>query len=156
MSVGEKLKVALVCSSGGHLTQLHLLREWWEEQDRFWVTFDKEDARALLRGERRYWCFYPTNRSVWNLIRNTVIAISICRRERPDVVVSTGAGPAVPFFFVAKLLFGAKTIFLEVVDRVREPTLTGKLVRNVTDLYLVQWPEQATHAPHARVIGRLV
>lgn len=57
-------KLALVASSGGHLSQLYLLKETWSEYDRFWVSFDKEDANALLKDEKLYHCYYPTNRNV--------------------------------------------------------------------------------------------
>ena len=41
------MKVCLVGSSGGHLAHLNMLKPFWSEQDRFWVTFDKEDARVV-------------------------------------------------------------------------------------------------------------
>ena len=58
------MKVCLVGSSGGHLTHLYMLKPFWENKDRFWVTFDKEDARSLLDKEKMYPCYYPTNRSL--------------------------------------------------------------------------------------------
>ena len=145
----------MVASSGGHLRQLLVLRPWWADKDRFWVTFDKADARSALVSERAYWCHYPTNRNLLNLVRNAWLAARVLRRERPQLVVSTGAAVAVPFFYLGKL-FGAKTIFIEVVDRVHRPTLTGRLVRPVTDQYVVQWPEQQALYPGAEVIGRLL
>ena len=42
------MKVCLVGSSGGHLTHLYMLKPFWKDKERFWVTFDKEDARSLL------------------------------------------------------------------------------------------------------------
>lgn len=53
------MKVCLVGSSGGHLTHLYMLKPFWENKDRFWVTFDKEDARSLLDKEKMYPCYYP-------------------------------------------------------------------------------------------------
>lgn len=50
------MKICLVGSSGGHLTHLYMLKPFWSEQERFWVTFDKEDARSLLMGENNYRC----------------------------------------------------------------------------------------------------
>jgi UDP-N-acetylglucosamine:LPS N-acetylglucosamine transferase len=131
------------------------LRPWWIGQDRFWVTFDKADARAALATERTYWCFSPTNRSLRNLVRNAWLAVRVLRRERPRLIVSSGAGVAVPFFYLGKL-FGARTIFIEVVDRIDRPTLTGRLVRPVTDQYVVEWPEQEAFYPRAQLIGRLL
>lgn len=68
------MKVCLVGSSGGHLTHLYMLKPFWKNKDHFWVTFDKEDARSLLEGEKMYPCYYPTNRSLKALIKNTKIA----------------------------------------------------------------------------------
>lgn len=147
--------VALVCSSGGHLAQMLVLEPWWQAEDRFWVTFDTPDAVQALDGERRYWCFHPTNRNLLNLIRNVLLAIRVCRSERPRLIVSTGAGVAVPFFYVGKL-FGAGTVFIEVVDRVHHPTLTGRLIQPVTDYYAVQWEEQLSMYPRSVMIGRLM
>ena len=67
----ENLKICLVGSSGGHLTHLYMLKPFWKDKNRFWVTFDKEDARSLLEGEKMYPCYYPTNRSLKALIKNT-------------------------------------------------------------------------------------
>lgn len=65
----EKMKICLVGSSGGHLTHLYMLKPFWKDKDRFWVTFDKEDARSILEGEKMYPCYYPTNRSLKALIK---------------------------------------------------------------------------------------
>lgn len=135
------MKLLLVCSSGGHLAQLMCLRPWWSEHERHWVTFDTEDAISKLAGEDVTWAHHPTTRNVKNLARNTVLAWSTMSRVRPDVVVTTGAGVAVPFFWLHRH-FGATSVYLEVFDRIDTSTLTGRLCRPVTDLFLVQWPEQ--------------
>lgn len=136
----KKLKVCLVGSSGGHLTHLYMLKPIWEDMDRFWVTFDKEDANSTLEGEKVYHCYYPTNRNIKNLIKNTFLAIKVLHKEKPDLIISSGAAVAVPFFWLGKLR-GAKTIYIEVFDRIDKSTLTGKLVYPVTDKFIVQWEE---------------
>ena len=82
------MKICLVGSSGGHLAHLYMLKPFWQDKERFWVTFDKEDARSLLKGEKMYSCHYPTNRNLWNLIRNTFVAIKVLRKEKPDLLIS--------------------------------------------------------------------
>jgi beta-1,4-N-acetylglucosaminyltransferase len=149
------MKVALVCSSGGHLAQLHRLEAWWREHDRVWITFDTEDATSLLLGERTVWAHHPTTRNLANAWRNLRLAWDVLRRERPDVVVSDGAGVAVPFFAVAKLL-GIRTVYLEVVDRVESRTLTGRLVYPITDLFCAQRADQVRLYPRAVDIGALL
>ena len=74
MKKKDEIKVCLVGSSGGHLTHLYMLKPFWKDKNRFWVTFDKEDARSLLEGEKVYPCYFPTNRSIKALIKNTKIA----------------------------------------------------------------------------------
>lgn len=136
----EKIKVCLVGSSGGHLTHLYMLKDFWKNKDRFWVTFDKTDANSILKDEQKYYCYYPTNRNIKNLIKNTFLAIKVLRKEKPDLIISSGAAVAVPFFYLGKLR-GAKTIYIEVFDRIDKSTLTGKLVYPVTDKFIVQWDE---------------
>nr|WP_066913871.1 PssD/Cps14F family polysaccharide biosynthesis glycosyltransferase [Streptococcus sp. DD12] len=148
------MKLCLVGSSGGHLTHLYLLKKLWEKEERFWVTFDKADAQSLLQEEEWYPCFYPTNRNLKNLLRNTWLAFKLLRKERPDVIISSGAAVAVPFFYLGKL-FGAKTVYIEVFDRIDAPTLTGKLVYPITDLFVVQWEEMKAVYPKAINLGGL-
>ena len=134
------MKVCLVGSSGGHLTHLYMLKPFWQDKERFWVTFNKEDANSILEGEQVYHCYYPTNRSLKALLINTRLAWKVLRKERPDVIVSSGAAVAVPFFYLGNL-FGMKTIYIEVFDRIDKPTMTGKMVYPVTDRFIVQWEE---------------
>ena len=90
--------VLLVGSSGGHLAQLLALRSWWGDRERAWVTFPTPDAKSQLAGERVAWAYYPTTRNIPNLIRNTGLAFRLMGKHKPSVVLSTGAGVAVPFF----------------------------------------------------------
>lgn len=149
------MKICLVGSSGGHLFHLYQLKKWWQQYDRFWVTFQKEDATSLLEKERCFWCHYPTNRNFKNLIRNTFLAIRILFREKPDLIISSGAAPAIPFFYIGKLL-GIKLIYIEVYDRIDLPTITGKVVYPITDQFIVQWEEQKKFYPKAINLGGIV
>lgn len=148
------MKIGLVGSSGGHLTHLYMLKPFWQNKEHFWVTFPKEDARSLLKGERMYPCFYPTNRNLWNLIRNTFVAIKVLHKEKPDLLISSGAAVAVPFFYLAKLR-GTKLIYIEVFDRIDKPTLTGKLVYPIVDVFVVQWDEMKKVYPKAVNLGSI-
>lgn len=132
-----------------------MLREFWEKYDRFWVTFPKEDAKSMLKNETVYPCYFPTNRNIPNLIRNTYLAWKILRREHPDVLISSGAAVAVPFFWLGKLFFHTKNVYIEVYDRIDYGTLTGKLVKPVTDRYIVQWKEMEDVYPRTEDLGSI-
>jgi UDP-N-acetylglucosamine:LPS N-acetylglucosamine transferase len=144
----------LVCSSGGHLLQLHELRSAWEPFARTWVTFDKSDARSLLRDERVIHAFGPTNRNVPNLLRNLRLAWSVVRRERPAAVLTTGAGVAVPFAWVARL-HRIPVVYVESFTRIEGLSLSGRLIAPVASRLYGQWPELAQRTPRARFAGNL-
>ncbi len=151
----SQLRVLMVCSSGGHLAQLMTLKPWWSQRDTAWVTFPTEDGRSLLAGERAYFAYYPTTRNIKNLIRNTLLAVRVMVKERPDVVVTTGAGVALPFFVLARLQ-RVPTVYIEVFDRIDHATLTAKLCRPFTTRMLVQWEEQKDLYAGSTVVGRLL
>lgn len=135
-------RVLFVCSSGGHLDQLLRLAPWAADKERVWVTFPLPDARSRLADERVVWAFWPTTRNLPNLLRNARLAWRTLRAERPDLVVSSGAGVALPFFVFARLR-RIPTAYLEVYDRFETKTLTGRLCRPWASRFLVQWESQA-------------
>ncbi len=149
------MKAMLVCSSGGHLAQLYRLESWWRRHDRIWVTFPGAHADSLLAGEQVVPAFAPTTRNIPNALRNLRLAARLIRAERPDVLVSDGAGVAFPFFVIGRLL-GVRTVYLEVYDRISRPTLTGRLCYPLSELFLLQWPEQSASYPRGKVIGCLL
>jgi UDP-N-acetylglucosamine:LPS N-acetylglucosamine transferase len=147
--------VLLVSTQGGHLAQLLALRDWWSPRDHVWVCPDTPDVADRLAGERVIQSFSPTTRNVGNLMRNVGLAVEVLRRERPSLVVSAGAGVAVPFFAVAWML-RIPTVFIEVYDRVDSPTLTGRLCGPFTTRRIVQWKSQLAFYPDARLVGPLL
>ncbi|WP_396335365.1 PssD/Cps14F family polysaccharide biosynthesis glycosyltransferase [Clostridium sp.] len=150
----SKINICFVGSSGGHLTHLMQLKPWWKDKKRFWVTFNKADAISQLTDEKTYWCYYPTNRNIKNLFRNTLLAIRILAIEKPDLVVSSGAAPAIPYYYLGKFI-GCKLVYIEVYDRIDSPTVTGKLVYPLCDKFIVQWDEQLNYYKNAENFGGL-
>ncbi len=148
----SRVRVLCVGSSGGHLAQLLQLRAWWERCDRMWVTSPGADVQTKLAGEVVLHGHYPTTRNVPNALRNLRLARRVLQDYRPDVVISTGAGIAFPFFLVAKLL-GIVTVYLEVYDRIDLATMTGRLCYPLSDLFLLQWEEQRAHYPRGVYVG---
>jgi UDP-N-acetylglucosamine:LPS N-acetylglucosamine transferase len=116
------------------------------------VTFDKSDARSLLRGEDVVFAHGPTNRSFKNLLRNLALAWRIVRRVRPRVLLTTGAGVAVPFAWMARL-HGATVIYVESLARIEGPSLSYRLIAPVATRRYVQWPELAGRLRGARFAG---
>jgi UDP-N-acetylglucosamine:LPS N-acetylglucosamine transferase len=148
----ERVDVLLVASPGGHLLQLLALQPAWRDFSTAWVTLDRADARSLLQQERVYFACGPTNRSIRNLIRNLRVARQLLRRLRPRVVITTGAGVAVPFAWFAHLA-GARVIYVESLSRIDNASMSLRLISPVADRIYGQWPEFAEAVPRARFAG---
>jgi beta-1,4-N-acetylglucosaminyltransferase len=142
----------LVCSGGGHLSQLAELCDDWPVDTQHWITFDSPQARTLLSGRRVTFAHGPTNRSLASLARNLLLAWRLVRRHRPQTILTTGAGIAVPFCYVGRLL-GCRVVYVECLSRVSEPSLTGRLVEPVAHELYVQWPQLVPCYRHARYVG---
>lgn len=147
-------RVLFVCSSGGHLDQLVALLPPPENTDVAVATFLKPDAIDKVSSLRNYGLYWPTNRSIKALMINTWRAFSILSKERPDVIVSSGAAAAVAFFYVGKLFYKTKNVFIECIDRIDNTTLTARLVGPTTDLFICQWDTQLANTNRRQQITR--
>jgi UDP-N-acetylglucosamine:LPS N-acetylglucosamine transferase len=118
------------------------LEPGWRDLDTVWVTLPAADVDHLLAGRRTIFAHGPTNRSLRNLVRNLALAVRAIRRERPDVILSTGAALAVPFFIVGKLA-GVRLVYVESLTRTSSLSLSGRIVYPLANAFFVQWPEAA-------------
>lgn len=149
------MRALLVCSPGGHLQQMLALEPAWHDAERSWATLSGPDVEYLLSGERVVLGHGPTNRSLLNLVRNLGLAWRLLRRERPDAILSTGAGLAVPFFLVGRLL-GVRLVYVESVTRTESISLSGRLVYPLASRFFVQWPASADRLRRAEYAGSVL
>ena len=148
-------RALLVGSSGGHLAQLLALAPLWPRENRHWVTFDTADAVSQLVAEDVTWAHHPTTRNVRNLARNTALARRVVAEQQPDVIVSTGAAVAYPFFVMGRAK-KIPTVYVEVYDRIDSRTMTGRLCRPLSTRFCVQWKEQQHLYPGSVLVGPLL
>lgn len=132
------MKVCVVASGGGHLIQAMKLLPILKGHEPFLITFRTKHLKKTLEKQKAYYLKDP-RRSVSQHLKNIPKIFGILRKERPKLVISTGAGIAVPVCLMAKYLFGAKFIFIESFSRVSDPSVTGRIMYRFADLFLVQW-----------------
>jgi beta-1,4-N-acetylglucosaminyltransferase len=157
-------KIGFICSSGGHLTQALGTIEAFNGQDVFLVVHNFPNLREiqLEKVRRIYRLRIVFGYSSWvavclTMFLNLFQFIRIFWSEKPSILFSTGAEIAVPAFYIGKIIFRTKLIFLESLARVKDFSLTGKLVYPIADLFLVQWPELLDkNRPKAVYGGRLI
>lgn len=148
-------KIGIITSKGGHVYQMYRLKSWWNKYDHFWVTLPGEDVASLLKNEQVYYGYYPETRHIIHAVRHFFLAWRILSSERPTLIISCGAGIAPPFFLVSKLL-RIRTVFIEVFDLVKHPSLTGRMLAPFVDHLLVQHKIQKKFYPKATYKGAIL
>ena len=141
----ETRRTCWAYSPGGHLAELERATAGIAFTDRFDVTF--AGGRPPAEPPRRIYLVCHPRRSAWRTARTLARSLAIAWRERPRLVISTGADVAVPICILARLL-GARLIFIETAGELA-PTLAGRLVYPFADLFIVQWPEKLAAFPRA-------
>lgn len=145
-------KLLLISSIGGHLTQLLQLEPLFSQYDYHIVTEKsaitkqmkkKHPVSFLVYGGRNY----PV-RYIFKFSFNIMKSFFLFLKERPDVVITTGAHTAVPMCYIAKL-FRKKVIYIESFAKTTSPNLSGRLVYPIADLFVVQWESMKKVYPKA-------
>jgi beta-1,4-N-acetylglucosaminyltransferase len=142
------MKLALVSSVGGHLTDLLSLRKAFADAESFWIV---NDASPVVPHDERCYTIRHAERD-WRVLANLVELASIFAREQPDIILSAGAGPAVPAAIIARLA-RIPFIYVEPSCAVTRLTMTGRLIRPFVDRFYVQWPTLARVHTWARYEG---
>ena len=131
------MKICLACSSGGHLLQILQLERVYRRYPHFFLTFKRDMTEDLSKIEKIYFVRDP-GRKLLNIFLSLFQSFHVFLREKPDIVISTGAGVSVPICFIAKLMT-KRVIFIESFSRVFRPSLSGRLVYIISNLFIVQW-----------------
>lgn len=149
------MKVCLVASAGGHLNQLLQLADSWKNYDRFFVATSKL-VREKLQKHGRVYIVPQCNRSnPLLLLRLFFASLWIILRERPDVVISTGAAAGCIECVLCKLI-GAKVIWVDSITNVEKLSLSGSMVRYIADMFFVQWPELTKKYKNVKFAGTVI
>jgi UDP-N-acetylglucosamine--N-acetylmuramyl-(pentapeptide) pyrophosphoryl-undecaprenol N-acetylglucosamine transferase len=146
--------VHLAASGGGHLELLLHLREALAAYSRVWVTTPGAKSQRLARDGERVELVPPMDRRNLNL-RNPPRSLRLAARERPRVVLTSGAGVVASFVAGARAL-GARVVFVETMARVRSPSATGRALARIADELFVQWPDLLDVYPGARLCRPLL
>lgn len=145
-----KRKVCMISSSGGHLEQIRQLKDVYNKYECFYVVSRTKATEALK--EKHY--------IVSDLVRKNKVAMvlrmtkmmfeqfGIFVKEKPDVILTTGAAVAIPMCIIGKV-FRKKVIYIESYARMTTPNKTGKLIYKFADLFIIQWEELRKYYPNA-------
>lgn len=148
------MKICFVSSSGGHWEELMCLKEIAEKYDSFYVTerggqakdskLDKMYLLSQINRKEKLFVFH----FIWIFVR----ALFILLKEKPDVIITTGALVSFPFCRIGKWM-KRKIIYIESFARVNTASKTGEMVYPFADLFIVQWEELKKVYPKAIYSG---
>lgn len=154
-SESEKLWICLVASAGGHISQLIKLAGSWEVYDTFCITTTEVVAEGLQKYGKVYIVGECNRQHPIRAVKVLLWCIRIVFRERPDVVISTGAAAGCMTCFLGKLI-GAKVVWIDSITNVKKLSLSGRMVRHIADLFLAQWPEIAEQNSNVEYVGTVI
>jgi len=147
------VKICIVSSCGGHLTEVRAFKSLYFNFSHFYVI----NSRIILPEDMlpRTKFIKHSSRDFFFLIK-LIEAFFILRRERPSIIFSTGASPVVPFALVGRLFFNCKVIFIESITRVVKPSLTGRIMYWLAHDFYYQSKDLVNYFPKGRYKGQII
>lgn len=155
-------RICLAASGGGHVRQLLDLEPVWRGQDYFFVTEDTALGRSLARDHPvRFVAHYALGQArigqtlamIRGALANIVQSVRIAFVERPDIVISTGAGAVFVVALTARLL-GARFVLIDSFARFDKPSKFARIAKPFATHVVVQsaalkaiWPDAELFDP---------
>lgn len=150
--MSEEKKICIVSSCGGHLSEVRMHRAAYGKYPHFYVVNEKIGLPDDMK-DRTY--FVTLFERDLNFFVNLAEAWKILRKERPQLILTTGAGIAVPFALCARLL-RIPVIFLETLNRVHQPSLTARIMYYLADRFFYQWEGLNRYFPKGTCVGPIL
>lgn len=151
-------KVLFISSTGGHLTEMMMLRDLFQKYDYHIITEKTKSNSSmkktyqnkidyLVYGTKDHPISYP-----FKLLFNCFKSLYLYIKIRPDFIVTTGAHTAGPMCCLGKI-FGSRIIYIETFANMHTKTITGRLIYKFADLFIVQWKSMLKLYPKATYGG---
>jgi UDP-N-acetylglucosamine transferase subunit ALG13 len=137
----SKIKLALICTKGGHFEQLTNLSDFYDPYDHFWITNRNEQTVNTLEKERKYFVSLAHFKKPWTYLYQLPDFIKIFARERPTHILSTGSGMTAFGPFVITKLLGKKFLYIDTFSRVKGYSKLGTFLLKTGQRIFSQWED---------------
>lgn len=152
-----RVKICITCSAGGHFAEAMKATEKIA-YDKYYVSYYSEPLHAFSENNKVYFITHPRHCTFFLrlvlFMKNIIESFMILAREKPDVIISTGADVALATCIIGKMM-KKKLIYIESGGYVVTKSLTGRIVYPLADLFIVQWEPALTNFPKAVYGGPL-
>jgi hypothetical protein len=152
------IRLCVGASAGGHLNQLIRLLQFsdnWPVSSTFCITTLHELAPQLSEYGPTYVIGECNRRHPFLAVGVFWKAISLVMKQRPDVVVTTGALPLAMVCLVAKLT-GSSVVWIDSIANTERLSMSGSFVHRFADLVIVQWPDLANKYKNVVYAGTIL
>ncbi|NPV10185.1 MAG: hypothetical protein HPY57_00120 [Ignavibacteria bacterium] len=137
-----KIKLALICTRGGHFEQLRNLDELYSKYNHFWITNKSSQTESSLKFEDKYYIREAHYKKPWQYISHIPKIIKIFLKERPTTILSTGSGVTCLVPFLLSIIFRIRFIYIDTFSYVKSLTKFGRFVYKLRGIVLVQWKKE--------------
>ncbi|MBP5246644.1 MAG: hypothetical protein J6Z31_02150 [Fibrobacter sp.] len=153
----NKKKILAVASIGGHWIQLlRIIAGLASDYDVSYVSSNPKWAESV---KGKFYAICEFSRwDAWKMLICVPYVLMILKKEKPDVVLSTGAAPGLLVLLLAKYVFRKKTIWVDSIANVAKLSACGRYaVKLGVDHVYSQWEHLATDKVKfaGNVLGKL-
>lgn len=131
----KALRICLAASGGGHVRQLLDLHPVWHDLNFFFVTEPTALGHSIAADHPAYFVEHfawgQARLGQWRAMLRSALSNlrqswTVIWRERPDVIITTGAGSMAPLLLFGRLT-GARIILIDSFARFQSPSLFARL-----------------------------
>lgn len=150
------MKICLTFSPGGHFTEMRKIMDAFKGYDIIYATIKKKSTEKLPNAYYLKDTLGPTKISIIvNILIVIIQSFKILYKEKPKVIISSGADVTIPLCYLGKL-FGKKVIFIESLCRINNLSYSGKIIYPIANLFLVQWEKLTKKYSKAKYWGSVI
>lgn len=151
-------KALFISSTGGHFSEMMMLKPLFKEFDYHIITEKTNTTKSLkdtYKSKINFLVYGTKDHKLtygFKVLVNIIKSLYFFIKINPDIIITTGTHTAVPMCYIAHL-FKKKVVFIETFANVTTPTMSGKMMYKIADLFVVQWEEMKKVYPNAIYLG---
>ena len=138
----KKLKVFAVASIGGHWVQLLRIAKALEKEFDVVYMSTHEKCATMVEGRVYYSMNDFSRRDFYKMFPELLHSIYIICKEKPSIVITTGAAPGLVCLFAAKIC-GIRTVWIDSIANVEHISFSGRIASKFASRIYTQWPSLA-------------
>jgi beta-1,4-N-acetylglucosaminyltransferase len=138
-------KFCLVCSGGGHLSEILKIKSNSNIKKCFFII----NSKVKFESKNKVY-FVSHGVRGFKLFLNLFEIFFILIKEKPDFIITTGASIALPAFIIGKFFFKVKFIFFETLTRIKKPSISGRIMYKLSDEFYYQWKDLKKFFPEGK------